>query len=62
MARVCDWTVEEKGGSGGSKVGPGIEGEKDKRRREDAGGGSTMDQIHVARRNRKYVGGFIAGE
>jgi hypothetical protein len=46
-ARVCDWAVEEKGGSGGSKVGPG-RGEKDKRRREDTGGGG-QEKLKVGR-------------
>jgi hypothetical protein len=51
-ARVCDWAVEEKGETGGSIVEAGRE--EDKRgRREDAGGGSKMDQNLVARKNCK---------
>lgn len=43
-----------KVGAEGSIVGADKEGEEDKRgRREDAGGGSRMDQNHVTRRNRK---------
>jgi hypothetical protein len=46
--------VKGKVGTGGSIVGAGREGEEDKRgRREDAGGGSTIDQNHVARRTCK---------
>jgi hypothetical protein len=52
-ARICDWAMEGKGGTGGSMVEAGREEDNKRERKEDIRGGSMMDQNHVAKRNHK---------